>query len=212
MTATAQDIKQLLDLARVKLIGVSDAALKAELFTVLDEFFKDSSCWTETVQVQIVANTTLYNVVPNGGQIVRLAGVVDVNNIPQPAIMPEIGTIQFGHAYNNPATFYASLVKTVSLPTGKNDIPVIPDWVIQQWRFGLLDGLLGNLKNTSIGSYADPKKAPYHLARFRKAIGSARVSALRRNTIGTQAWRFPQGFQTSSQIGGVSVGNDTRFR
>lgn len=211
MTAP-DDMKQLLNQARVKLIGVSDAALKAELFNVLDEFFKDSSCWTENVPIQIVSGTTLYNVVPNGGLIVRLAGVVDTNGIPQPAIMPEIGVVQFEHPYNNVATFSACLVKTVANPVGKDSLPAIPDWVLQQWRVGLLDGLLGNLKNASIGSYADPKKAPYHLARFRKAIGSARVSALRRNTFGTQAWRFPQSFQTGGQRGGVSVGNDTRFR
>src|SRR6266498_3128014 len=120
MTAKKADVDFLLNQARVKLPGASDAELKATLFDVLRELFNVSSAWTEDVPVLIVPNSLEYTVVPSGGAIIRLAGVLDANNLPQPAIMPTIGTILFRAPYNVSAEFTAPLVKTVSFPTKKS--------------------------------------------------------------------------------------------
>jgi len=110
VSAVKQDIEQLMNQARTRLVGVSDAGLKGELFDVFKEFFNTSSCWFEDITLNIVANTTAYNIVPTGGQIIRLAGVFDVNNLPQPAIMPELGLIHFRHPYNVAQVFTATVV------------------------------------------------------------------------------------------------------
>jgi len=209
--AADDDMKMLLAQSKVLCPGVSEAELKAVLFYTLTEFLNDSSWWTEAVSVFIVPNTTTYNVAVAPGQIVRLAGVLDQNGVPQAANMPEIGVIEFRFPYNSAATFTAVLIKTVALPRDKNDLPAIPNDLIAMWSVGLIDGIVGNLNNQPGKTYYNPKGAAYHLARFRDAISRARVAALRRNTIGTQAWRFPRSFATNNQRGGVSVGNDTRF-
>lgn len=211
--STADDVQFLLAQAKVQLPGASEAEIKAALFDTLREFFIDSSSWTETVQVFIVPETTQYNVtVEDGSTIVRLIGVADPNGIPQAAVMPEIGLIQFALPYSNAATFTAVLAKTVALPRATNGLPPsIPEGVLPIWHSAILDGVLGNLFMQSAKPYYHVQNAKYHLARFRDGISRARVAALRRNAFGTQAWRFPTNFATSTQRGGVSVGNDTRF-
>jgi hypothetical protein len=213
MSATKEDIIQLLNQARVKLTGASENGLKLQLFDTLKEFFNDSSCWMENILITIAVNTTVYNIVANGGVIVRLVGVLDAQGFPQPAIMPSPGVIQFRHPYNSATVFTATVAKTVSTPTSTKDhLPDFPDWVLPLFGTGILDGLLGNMMNQPNTSYTDKKQSTYHLARFRDAISRARVAALRRNTFGTQAWSYPQSFATRSQRGGISVGSDQRFQ
>src|SRR5678816_115315 len=102
-----RDQVHLVNLALVRLTGASLKQIQAEYFDVLREFFNDSSWWTETFPLAIVADTTDYNVEPSGGQIIRLSTVVDANLFPQPAIMPEIGVIRFMVPYSQAQTFSA---------------------------------------------------------------------------------------------------------
>lgn len=205
------DLNQLLNNVAVKLPGASQAMIKSELYDVLREFFLDSSCWLQDIDVLVVPDTVDYDLVPDGGQIIRLAGVVDENGIPQPAIMPEVGRIKFRNAYTDNHTFVATVVKSVAQPVGESGIPAFPDFVLTVWGYYILDGILGKMMNQIAKSYSNPKQAIYHLARFRDGISMARTAALRRNSFGTQAWGYPQSFKTRGQKGGVSVGNDTRF-
>lgn len=209
---SAKDLTQLLNQARVTLTGASDAGLKGELFNVLNEFFSDSNSWLESIPISIVPNTTSYDVTPDGGQIIRLAGVVDVNLIPQPAMMPEFGTIQFQTPYNTAQTFQATVIKTVTQPTDRHGIPVIPDFVLSVYGVQILQGLLGNMMMQPNKSYSSDKAGMLRYRSFRNGVASARVAALRRNTLGVQAWSYPQNFRVGGQRGGVSVGNDTRFQ
>ena len=78
MSARPADLDHLLDQARTKLPGSSDAGLKGELFDVFHEFFNDSDSWVETLSMPVVPGSVDYNVVPNSGQIVRLGGVLDL--------------------------------------------------------------------------------------------------------------------------------------
>src|ERR1700737_1024331 len=109
MIAT-QDFKQFMNQALVKLTGASESGIKAELYEVLSEFFNDSSSWSHPVAINAVPNVTSYAVSVSEGQILRLNGVIDPMGFPQPAIMPQVGTLMFAHAPNTAVTLTATLV------------------------------------------------------------------------------------------------------
>lgn len=212
--STQDDINQLINQARVKLVGASDAALKLELFDVLKEFFDYSSCWSENVSIIIAGDgvTTEYTVVPNGGQIIRLAGVIDANGFAQAAIMPTPGLVQFSTPFTVAQTFTATVIKNVDAPLPKSGFVEVPEFVLKLHGIGILDGLLGKKMTESAKPYTDKKQGEYHLRRYITETSKARTAALRRNTFGTQAWTYPQSFRTNTQKGGFTLGNDTRFR
>jgi hypothetical protein len=211
MSIAPQDLDQLLNMARAKLSGASNAMLKAELYDVLTEFFNDSNTWWETLLVNALPTVVDYDMVASEGTIKRLAGVTDVNGSPWAAAMPVMGSLHLDHAPATAMTLYAVIIKTTSLPTDRHMIPVAPDWVLPQWHVEVLDGLLGKMYGQKDRNYSDGKLADYHLRRFRKGIAAARTAVLRANSMGTQAWRFPQTFSSRTQQGGVpSLSGNTR--
>jgi hypothetical protein len=197
----------LLGQTKVSLTGASNAGLRAQLFDVLLEFFFGSNCWQEAIQVIVTADTVVYPITPlQGGRILRLLGVLDPNAVPQAAIMPEIGTVQFQYPYNNTITMSAIVVKTVTDPL-KCDPPDIPDWILPTHERTLFHGLLGNMMMQPGMSYSNPQMANFHLVKFRDGIAGARVATTKANTIGAQTWAYPQQFRASSQRSGISTFN-----
>lgn len=216
MPIAAQDVTQLLNQARVRLPGASDAQLKAELYDVLTEFFEDSRCWLESVRFNVVTDTTVYEITPTEGQIIGLVGVLDSQSYPQAALMPDLGRVILGVKPNvaqAPLYYYAIVSKNVSLPAGRDQLPIGPDWVLPRWHLGILAGMLGSMMAHKDKTYSDEKRGGYHLRKFRNAIAQARVAALRQHTLGAQAWRFPQGFSNNTQRFGVPgfAGGDRSF-
>ncbi len=193
------------------LTGASQAGIKGELYNTLHELFNDASCWWEVLSVPVLPGVLDYNVVPTeGGMIIRLAGVSDGNNIPQPAVMPTLGTVSILWPVNTAQTFSVTVVKNVSTTTSDN-LPDVPDWVLKLFYRTVLDGVLGKMMLQQNKSYTNDTLGTYHLKRFRDGIAMARVATLKRNTFGAQAWAYPQGFKTKTQRGGVSVGNTAEF-
>ncbi len=216
MAIAKQDFDQLMNQARIKLVGASEDGLKGEFYDVLSEFFNDSSAWTQDVLVYAQPATFVYPLQVSEGQIIRLVGVTNYGpTVPVPgqtppngvsfvpALMPEIGCLRIEHPPATANYFIATVVTNVSLPVDRKMIPIAPDWVVPVWHVGILDGLLGKMMAQPGKSYSNDKQSQYHLRRFRDAIGRARVSKLRANTVGSQAWRFPQQFRSVSQQGGV---------
>lgn len=220
MAIVKQDFEQFMNQARVTLVGASEAGLRGAFYDTLAEFFNDSSSWTQDVVVSAVPGRRHYPLVVNEGQIIRLGGVFTappptgsgVNTLPGglfiPALMPEIGELVINHSPSSATQYIASVVCNVSLPTAKDAVPIAPAWVLPVWHVGILDGLLGKMMMQPNKSYSNVQTSAYHLKRFRDAIARARVSKLRANTNGSQAWRFPQQFRANTQQGGVpSVGS-----
>lgn len=217
------DLEAFMNQMRIELTGASDAGIKFAMYDALHEFFNDSSAWQETVTLPITNNTTEYEISPaEDGQIIRLNGVVDINNIPQPAVLTEIGLpngaarIMFEWPPNNLSngqsqSFYVRVIKNVVRPNTRDNFPVAPEWVLQVYERTILHGAQGKMMNQPGTSYSNEAKAKYHLAKFRDGIAVARTNVLRRNTVGSQAWSFPQGFQSRTQRGGVATGNPNRF-
>lgn len=226
MTIAKNDFEQLLNQARVTLVGSSDAGLKGAFFDVCSEFLNDSSSWTQDVQVNAVPTRRNYPLQVNEGQVLRLVGVFtpptpdglpanvasDPGGIPVAALMPDVGTLLLARAPNEATTYIAQVVTNVALPTDRTGVPIGPDWLVPVWHVGLLDGLLGKMMMQPGKSYSDKITGAYHLKRFRDVIARARVSKLRASTNGATAWRFPQSFRANTQQGGVPSTGSTNER
>jgi hypothetical protein len=237
VTLDEQYLHQLLNQAEVKLSGVSEAGLKAELFDTLTEFFDLSSSWLEDIALDGVAYGREYDVVPDSGQIIRLWAVT-YNGLfatnaqaeaaenttpptnqdlgiwaPVAATMPYAGHIVLKFPMSQPQALKVWVVKNVVLPTSKHHIPLAPASVLQRWHRYILSGILGHKMGEENKSYTNDALSTYHLKRFQEGITRARIATLKENTQGGQAWVYPQQFATRSQRGylNVSVGNDMRF-
>lgn len=211
MAIDQSDWERLRSDAMNHLTDASQSGIKGELYNTFHELFNDASVWLETLSVPILPNVLEYNVVPTeGGMIIRLAGVLDANNIPQPALMPTLGVISLQWPVNTAQTFKVTVIKNVSSTT-KDNLPDVPDWVLKVFYRTILDGVLGKMMLQQNKSYTNDTLGTYHLKRFRDGIAMARVATFRRNTLGAQSWQFPQGFRTFTQRGAVSVGNAQEF-
>jgi hypothetical protein len=197
---------KLLNQANVTLSGSSDAELKVQMFETLEEFFNGSNCWQETINFTVIPNTLDYPLNPLTGRILRLYEVLDQNNVPQAAVMPDIGTVHFLYPYTNTQPMTAVVVKTVTDPILCFP-PNIPDWLLPRHGLALLHGVLGNMMRQPGQSYSNPTLAQFHQQRFRDKIAAARVAMMKMNKVGAQAWAFPQQFRVSGQRGGVSTFN-----
>lgn len=213
MALDPREVDQFLNQARIKLPGASDSGIKLELYDVFKEFFDDSNSWTEDIEFQSQAGTQNYLITPRfDGQIIRLVGVFDEKLIPVPAFMPHFAHIRLLHAPNTtpPNKWIARVVKTVVLPTTRENVPIVPEWTLRVYSIHILDGLLGKMMAQQGKSYSDKTMATYHLRRFRSGIQIARTAAIRQNLVGGQEWAYPRGWCSSSQRGGVSTAWPTR--
>lgn len=211
MAIAKPDWERLLDMSTAKLPGVSAAMLKNNIFDVFHEFFDLSSAWLENIAVPILPDTLTYDLVPSEGTIVRLAGVIDTNNVPQAALMPTLGTLSLTYPVNTAQTFTAVVIKNVVLPTERGSIPIAPDWLLPAWGPSILDGVLGRMMGELSKSYSNLPLSVYHLKRFLNAVATARSATLHRNTFGAQAWAFPRAFGRGTQRGGFSTSNTGGF-
>ena len=231
MAINPNDLSLLLNQATVKLTGATNKGIKAELYTVLDEFFDISSSWFEKIPVDAIAFQHEYTVTPTEGRIVRL-GVVKSNTnfptnalydasvaasqqnvggwLPIPAIMPTLGTIILQSPPSNPAALHVWVIKNVSA-AARDMVPIAPDWVLPQFGRYILAGVLGKMMASPNKSYTNDAQSVFNLKLFQEGISRARTAALASNTYGASAWCFPQQFHTRSQNGYLSVGNDRSF-
>lgn len=210
MTIKTTDFERMMNQARVKLPGASDAGLKGELFDTLNEFIGDSNVWDEWINVPIVPHEHDYVLTPiHGGMITRLVTIFDHNKIVLPADLPTFeppsARLHLVWPQSNAITAHALVTKQIVLPNNKEDIPDAPAWLLPLYANKVLDGLLGRMMMQPNKSYSDDTKATYHLKRFRDAIAVTKTAKARGNLQGGQSWRFPTQMRTFSQRGGVST-------
>lgn len=215
MALDPREFEQFVTQAMIKLPGASESGIKAELYDVLKEFFEDSNCWTEDIQFVPLANVTDYTLAPReDGQIIRLVGTWDDKGIPVPAFMRDFAVVKMLHAPQNSGDaehkWFSRVVKTVTLPTTRDAVPIAPTWTLKVYSIHVLDGLLGKMMGQQSKSYSNTTMAAYHLKRFRTGIQIARTAAARANNVGAQEWAYPRGWGTGSQRGGVSTAWPTR--
>jgi hypothetical protein len=199
-------LTKILGESNVILSGASDAQLRVQLFDTLEEFFDGSNCWQELITVTVIPETLDYPLMTNTGRILRLLGVYDQNRVAQAGVMPDIGILHFLYPYTNTQPMTAVVIKNVTDPL-KCYPPFIPDWVLPVHGRTILSGILGGMMIQPGTSYFNPTLGNFHLRKFRDGISKARVATTKANTVGAQAWVYPQSFRTSSQKGGVSTFN-----
>lgn len=212
MSLDPKEFEQFMTLARVKLTGASESGMHAELYDVLKEFFADAHCWREDIEFQAKANTDEYLLSPSeDGQIISLVGTWDDKGIPVPAFMAEFATVKLLHApqFDPPAKWFSRVIKNVTLPTVRDNVPVAPRWTLQVYSVHIMDGLLGRMMGQQAKTYSNATMSAYHLRRFRQGIKIARVAADQANLKGAQSWAFPR-YAHGSQRGGVSTAWPTR--
>jgi hypothetical protein len=223
-TGTVEDhshVNYLYDRARVELAGASDAMIRLAMYDVFQEFFNDTSLWTEAIPGLLQAGAVFYHLEPGNphslgdpfpaGKIIGLGGVLDMNGTPVAADMPEAGFLRLQFTQSNALSVFAVVIKNVAIPKS-SQLPKVPKWVVELYEPYLLAGIKSKLMFQPDRPYYEPKMATLQYQYFRQGVSIGRVRALRRNTYGAQAWVFPQQFRTRSQRGfGVSVGNSVRF-
>ena len=239
MTVPKKDLNYLLNQARVKLPGASDAGIKHELYEVLHEFFDTTNAWKFDVQINVQPLIQAYGVSVPSGQIIRLftvlnqdliqqpavlkapslpgppggstSGPSSINTPPNPSTVTDFATISLQLQYSNAQIFTASLILNVAIPDESHGIPEMPSWTLSKFGRVVLDGLLGKMMGQPSKSYTQDSLSTYHLKRFRDGMAMVRIAITRSSTVGSQNWAYPQQFRTRNQRGGVSVGSQTGF-
>jgi hypothetical protein len=209
------DVEYVLNECRIKLPGSADSGIKQELWGVIKEFLQDTNSWIEHQKLLVTANVCHYDVTPrDGGQIIRLIGVLDGNRVPVSATMSNLGRLEIHQqinissvdvpltdrstASNHPWKF--CIVKNIVFPQTKDQLPIAPDFVLRVYSGTIVDGVLGKMMMQQSKAYSNVALGKYHMQRFRDGIGIARNDAWNQNVLGGQRWRFPQGFAAGSQL------------
>ena len=205
----SEDTIELLASASAELSGASQAELTIALYRTWKIFFNDSNSWIEWIPIMVVPNTLDYPIRPITGRIIRLQNVIDQNNVPQAAVMPQLDIVHLLYPMNQTQPMSAVVSKTVTNPfrDGRPFPPYVPDDFYHKYGTGVLDGLVGRMMMERGQSYSDPQMGQARSLMFRNTVNLARTEAMRMNVLGGQAWAYPQQFRSTSQKGGVSTFN-----
>jgi len=187
-------VTRLMAAGRIRLTGAVDDAIKLAIFTVVDEFCRETDIWQETIEFDTIAGTdVVYDLVPTLGTILRLLWVEQgTTKAPATGTMQVPGELILPNIYT-PGTHVAATVSLAPLdPTDPtNQFPVMADWMWQRYYPYFEDGLVLHMATQPGKPYTDPNLAAYHGRRWRKAIGVARADAVKANIADGQLWRFP---------------------
>lgn len=192
------DTKRLMDSIRAQVPGALDAMIQIEMFNSLDDFFKRSNCWTETIEFDITPGASAVEIVPTGAtNICRLLWVREgplMSDRPIRATMPELGTIYVYEDYSQLTTLYAKVCLTVAYPLTSDGYPQFPAWVLDRHFNAVLSGVLSRLMSQQAKPYSNTQMAAYHGRVFNNGVTEAYIASKRENAAGAQPWSFPQTF------------------
>jgi len=101
--------------------------------------------------------------------------------------------LELAYLPNQAGTYTVTVALTVTDPVRvTDDFPILPDWMWDKHYACILDGVLSRMMSQPGKPYSSERLAIYHGRRFRNAIASARVEAMRSNKYRGQNWQFPQ--------------------
>lgn len=205
------NLTYLFNRCRVELSGASDQMIRMALFDILHEFFNDTSLWLEAIPGQLTPSTAFYFLQPGNvqslgdpfpeGVIIGFAGLCDLNYGAISADMPQPPILRVQYPPSNPQSVFATVIKSVQIPSTSSDLPAVPTWVVSTYVEYLIAGVKGRLEQQSNRPYSDAKNGMIHYQFFRQGVNIGRTRAIRRNSWGGQAWAFPQQFRTNTQRG-----------
>lgn len=189
----AAALDRLMTDARVRLVGALDSAIQLELFNTLDEFCKETRAWKEEISFNVDAGEVEYELVPaDYGLIVGLVEVVNSDGAGIAATMDSPGTLILNTEPQEGDSYTATVSLTVNDPVNRTGYAQFPLWILEQYRQGMLDGVLGKMMSQPAKPYTNERLATYHLRRFRSSLGMTRAVTHHQNVQNAQRWRFPK--------------------
>jgi len=197
--ASGSQFDRMLAEAQIRLPGALDDALKLELFSVLDEFFRTTTLWQESIPIFVDPDHTNYDIDSNEwvARVNELLWVANKDNIAVDATMPEVGVLTLYNAPSEDQTYTARVALSVADQTDADGYPQVPFWVVAKYRDCIKNGLIASMASQPAKPYYHKEIATLHGSRFRQGMVSAYADMKQQNTFNTQAWRFPQSFATS---------------
>jgi hypothetical protein len=168
--------------------------VKLEFYNTLDEFLKDSNVWQEEIAFSTIVDDATYTIEPVDGIINRLMRLNDANDIPVGVTMQVPGELVFNYIPSTVSALTATVALTCIDPTDTNEFPIVPEWILDKYFNGLVDGIVGKLMMHPSKPYTNKEVSIYHTRRFRNVVAQAISEMKRTNLYGAQAWRFPSSF------------------
>ena len=189
------DFNRLMDQLRIRLPGALDGTLQLELFSVMNEFFQNSNCWSEDIPMRVTPSRTTYEIVSTTPSLInRLLDVKTSSGVVIAARMPQPGTIELFNAPSQDDVYTVQVALTITDPVDREGYPEFPDWFLAKYGNDILDGVLGRMMSQLAKPYSQPQLAQYHMRRFTQAVNRAGVEALHGHVFRGQYWKFPQTF------------------
>jgi hypothetical protein len=192
MVLTLDPITRLFTNARVHLPGVLDAAMKLELYNVLDDFLQRTNFWQEEIDYVTVAGQQEYTLVPTeDGQAIALLNNVNEQGGGVAATMSGLTVVRLA---TEPSESGQTLTATVSFTvnqTDGDDIPVYPDDLLEKYGQTILHGLVGNVMAQPAKPYSNQQLSVFNIRKYNGGVANAYAEVKHQNIHGGQRWRFP---------------------
>jgi hypothetical protein len=185
---------RLFDNLRVALPGVTDNALKLELYNVLDDFCRDASVWRETIEVPLIEGMDTYLVTPAGTEITRVYNIdhatLDVANATY-----EFGQLLFDQAptlADTEAPAYLTVALTPALTQGADPENMLPEDMWSLWHRAILSGTMARMMGQPAKPYSNPQQAVLRHTEYVQQKAVAKRYTETGGQPGAQLWRFPR--------------------
>jgi len=191
--ATDDLTDRILDSARSRLPGAVDNQVYFELADVLNEFFRISTCWRETIDINFDGVTDQYELFTDDmpARVISLVGVADANNIPVKATMLNPNLLKLWQ--DQVAGLYSiSVILTVANKINNEKYPRFPQWVSDTYGDSIADGIVGRMAAQPAKPFSSPNHAQFYWKKFKQAAQMARINTNRQNLVGGQAWQYPR--------------------
>lgn len=186
-------VDRILDSARSRLPGAIDSQVLFELADVLNEFFRISTCWRETVDVSFIDGVREYELFSDDlpARVVSLLEVRNADDVPVRAVMADPSTLQLAFDAT-PGIYSISVVLTVGNKLNNETYPRFPQWVADTYGDVIADGVVGRMAAMPAKPFSSPNHAAFYTRKFRQGAQMARIQTNRANLVGGQRWLYPR--------------------
>lgn len=186
-----------------RLPGIGEDSLKLEIANALQEFFRETHCWRETVRYNVVQGQQNYLLTPQSQNAeVTYIVAVQVNGRPYPPASPDAFDDRLYGVYRVCDPFYEielhpapseTVAKGLEAVLGLTLKPAsldIPDNLLDHYFEHVIDGVLERCYAHNSKPYTNPEKSIYHHRRFRAAITRTRRITRGGDAQASPAWRY----------------------
>jgi hypothetical protein len=202
-----------------RLPGIGEDALRLEIGNAIQEFLRETHCWRETVNYNVVAGQKNYVLTPQSQNAdVTYVIAVEVDGRPYSPASPDAFDRTLYGVYRVCDPFYE--IELHPTPTGtvakglkavlglslKPESLDIPDALLAAHFENIIDGVLERCYDHSSKPYSNPEKHIYHHRRFRAALTRTRRITRGGDAQASPSWRFNNQAPGSPKRGARSYG------